>query len=109
MFRKPGGIGTCPRNTAAMTRDEAQRSIRTFYEAVKFEMIDGGSGSDAGPKPIAPIFNFTGRGGIGGRKREGSMLRRGLLRYFFKAQDHGLDMVEDVVPHRTHVQMDDQI
>ena len=65
MFRKPGGIGTCPRNTAAMTRDEAQRSIRTFYEAVKFEMIDGGSGSDAGPKPIAPIFNFAGRGGIG--------------------------------------------
>jgi hypothetical protein len=35
MFRKPGGIGTCPRNTAAMTKAEAQRSIRTFYEAVK--------------------------------------------------------------------------
>jgi hypothetical protein len=64
---------------------------------------------NADPKPIAPIFNFAGRGGIGGRKREGSMLRRGLLRHFFKAQDHCLDMVEDVMSHRRHVEMDDQI
>jgi len=35
LFRKPKGIGTCPRNTT--TKREAQRSIRTFYEVVIIE------------------------------------------------------------------------
>jgi len=36
--RKPRGM-RCTSVYAAMTKDEAQRSIRTFYEAVKIEPL----------------------------------------------------------------------
>ena len=63
--KKAAGKARLLRNEAyfgyvAMTKDEAQRSIQTFYVAVMFEPCLQGSVKGAEGFPSAPGFHITG-------------------------------------------------